>query len=58
MPEDIWGFLHQHPWWGLVYLSVLCMTSVFWAVGLGAMAGARQRAGFEARVPGKKDVVH
>jgi len=58
----MWEFITDHPWWSLVYLLVICLTSIFWAIGLGAMIGGRRKVYWEEyksnHAKDKKDVVH
>ena len=58
----MWAYLADHPWWGLTYLVILCLTSTFWAMGIGAALGARRKAYLEEytgrRAKSEKDMVH
>jgi len=58
----MWIFLAEHPWWGLVYLLIVCVTAIFCAMGIGAMMGAKRKMHLEGytgqRVKSDKDVIH
>lgn len=58
----MWEFLAEHPWWGLVYLLIICFTATFVSMGIGAALGARRKAAFEEylarRAKSDSDVVH
>lgn len=57
----MWEFLSSHPWWGLVYLLVICLALSFVTMGIGAAIGARRKTFYEEFVERTKkdgDVVH
>lgn len=58
----MWIFLAEHPWWGLVYLLIICVTFTFCSMGVGTAMGARRKAQFEEyagrRAKSDKDMVH
>jgi hypothetical protein len=38
----MWEFLANHPWWGLVYLVVICFTSLMWIMGIVGIVARRR----------------
>lgn len=54
----MWGFLDSHPWWGLVYLLIVCLTAAFIAMGIGAAFGSRKPSYLSSRAKREDDVVH
>ena len=57
----MWEFLSSHPWWGLIYLLIVCLTATISCMGLGAAIGARRKTAYEDYLARKKsdgDVVH
>ena len=54
----MWEFVGEHPWWTLVYLIVICLTSLFWAVALGGRRKVYWEEYKSSRAKNEKDVIH
>lgn len=54
----MWEFLSNHPWWGLVYLVIVCVTASFVTMGIVAALGSRRTSYLSPRPKGNDDVVH
>lgn len=54
----MWEFLSNHPWWGLVYLLIVCVTASFMTMGIGAAIGSRKPSYLLTGSKSKDDVVH
>lgn len=54
----MWEFLSNHPWWGLVYLVIVCVTATFISMGIGAAIGSRKASYLSPRPKSNGDVVH
>lgn len=58
----MWEFLSSHPWWGLTYLAIICLTVMLVSIGIGAAIGSRRKASYEEYLARHEkrddDVVH
>jgi hypothetical protein len=54
----MWEFLSSHPWWGLIYLLIICVTASFVTMGIGAAFGSRKVSYLSTRAKVDDDVVH
>ena len=54
----MWEFLSNHPWWGLVYLLIVCVTLGFASLAIGSAIGSRKLTYLSSKPKSDSDVVH